>query len=224
MCAEGLGGRRWDRLADDLAAYGLAVLDAWMKTTYIFAKVRDIGRPLPHTYRETMELVTNEDTRDELGAETAARALKKFRDDAQQGTGWSPDGGASLTTFFVGACVQAFNNEFRRWSRQEHSWGHNRSTDPDTLLEHSDHVAEVARATHMFDDPERATTDADHFERVLRELNDKEHAILKLTDIGYSQEEIGELLGITERGVEGRLYRLRNKDIRSRLGGHDDDR
>lgn len=226
VLAEGFCDRRWKRLADDLAAYGLAVLDAWMRTTYIFAKVRGIGRPLHHTYPETMELVTNPDTREELCAETTAQALKKFRDDAQRGTGWSPEGGASLTTYFVGACVQAFNNEFRRWSREEHPWGplgHNRSIDPHTLLKHSDRVAEVQRATHMFDDPERATADADHFDRVLHELSPKEHAILRLTDFGYSQEEIGELLGITERAVEGRLYRLRNKDIRGRLGGHGND-
>ena len=38
-------------------------------------------------------------------------------------------------------------------------------------------------------------------------------AIVVLTDDGYSQEEIGEALGISERAVEGRLYRLRQKDI-----------
>ncbi|MFV8160759.1 RNA polymerase sigma factor [Mycobacterium sp. 134] len=220
---EGFCGRRWDRLAGDLAAYGWAVLDAWMRTGYIFAKVRDIGRPLPHTDTESRELETKPDVRAELCAETAARALKKFRDAGLAGTGWSPDGGASLTTFFVGACIQAFNNEFRRWSRHEQIWGHNRSTDPETLRDHSDRIVEVARATHMFDDPERAVVDADHFERVLRELSGKEYALLQLTDLGYSQEAIGELLGITERAVEGRLYRLRNKDIRGRLGGHGDD-
>ncbi|OBI78437.1 hypothetical protein A5664_17995 [Mycolicibacterium fortuitum] len=208
--AEGFCGRRWERMATDLAEYGLAVLAAWLRTGYIFAKVSGIGRPLQHTYTEAVELATNADIRDELCAETVAKALKKFRDTAQEGTGWSPDGGANLTTFFVGACVQAFNNEFRRWSRHEQSWGRNLSTDPQKLIDHSDNVAAVARATHIFDDPERATADADHFERMLRELGSaKDHAILMLTDMAYSQEEIGELLGITERAVEGRLYRLR---------------
>lgn len=214
---EGFCGRRWDRLAGDLAAYGWAVLDAWLRTGYIFAKVGAIGRPLQHSYTEALELTTNADLRDELCTETVARALKKFRGAALEGTGWSPDGGANLTTFFVGACLQAFNNEFRRWTRHEQSWSRNRSTDPVTFIERNDRAAEVARATHIFDDPERATADADHFERLLREFDDKDRAILLLKDAAYSLDEIGELLGITARAVEGRLYRLRT-NLRGRPG------
>jgi RNA polymerase sigma factor (sigma-70 family) len=57
---------------------------------------------------------------------------------------------------------------------------------------------------------------------VLDELGDVERAIVKLTDAGYSQQEIGEVLGVSQRGVEGRLYRLRQKDIRNRVKGDRD--
>ena len=57
---------------------------------------------------------------------------------------------------------------------------------------------------------------------MLDELGDVERAIVKLTDAGYSQQEIGEVLGVSQRGVEGRLYRLRQKDIRNRVKGDRD--
>lgn len=168
------------------------------------------------------ELADDRDLREELCAETVAKALNTFREQALSGAGWQPDGGANLTTFFVGACVQAFNNEFRRWSRHERRWGHSRSTDPIDMLEYGDQLAEVFRGPHVFADPARAAADDDHLRRVLAELTDTEQAIVVLSDAGYSQEAIGEMLRITERAVEGRLYRLRRKDIRDRVKGHGD--
>jgi len=221
--AEGFCGRRWRRLSDDLVRYGWAVMDAWLRTGYVFAKAESIGRPLKHSETETLELAVDRDLREELCAETVARALNNFRAAAVKGVGWEPDGGASLTTFFVGACVQAFNNEFRRWSRHERRWGHNRAVDPQDLLKHGDRLAQVQRGPHMFGEPARTAADSDHFSRVCAELTDVERAIVQLTDDGFSQEEIGEALGMTVRAVEGRLYRLRQKDIRSRVKGNGDD-
>lgn len=220
--AEGFRGRRWESMADALARYGWAVMDAWMGTGYVFAKVNEIGRPLVHTATEVLELATQSDLRQELCAETVARALKNFRTAAMKNVGWTPDGGASLTTYFVGACVQAFNNEFRRWSRHERRWGHNQVADPQDLLDHGDELREVQRGQYVFADPARAAADNDHLHRVLGELTDPEQVIVLLTDAGYSQEEIGELLQISERAVEGRLYRLRQKDIRGRMKGYGD--
>lgn len=222
VCAARFTGKQWRKMGGDLIKYGLAVTDAWMRTGYIFAKVNEIGRPLAHTDTEMLELAQDGELREELRAETVARALKNFRDQAMAGTGWHPDGGASLTTFFVGACVQAFNNEFRRWSRHERRWGHSWSSDPQDLVDRGSRLAEVHRGPRVFADPERTAADEDHLHRVLNELTDAERAIVILTDAGYSQEEIGELLGISERAVEGRLYRLRQKGIRQRLRENDD--
>jgi DNA-directed RNA polymerase specialized sigma24 family protein len=214
VCAEGFAGKHWRQMSDDLIQYGRAVMNAWMRTGYIFAKANAIGRPLRHTSTETLELARDSDLRQELELETVARALNNFRDQAMAGKGWHPDGGANLTTFFVGACAQAFHNEFRRWSTYERRWGPNRSTDPQDLVDHGGQLAEVQRGPHMFADPARAAADKDHLHRVLKELTDVERAIVVMTDDGYSQEEIGEALDISERAVEGRLYRLRQKDIR----------
>lgn len=220
--AEGFEGKRWDRLAEDLGRYGWAVMAAWLFTGYVFVKVNQIGRPLTPTDAELAELARDAEVREELCIETVARAVKTFRDQAIADRGWSPQGGANLTTFFVGACVQAFNNEFRRWCRLERRWGPNQVADPQVLAEHGGRLAEVSRGPHVFAEPARAAADGDHFERVLTELSDTEQVIVRFTDAGYAQKEIGEMLGLTERAVEARLYRLRRRDIRGAMRRHGD--
>jgi hypothetical protein len=43
-----------------------------------------------------------------------ALALPRFREHALIGGGWRLDGGASLPTYFMGACLYIFPNEFRK--------------------------------------------------------------------------------------------------------------
>ena len=130
VAAEGFDGRRWRQMGNELAGYGWAVMDAWIRTGYIFTKINEIGRPMEPSAVELTALARDAHTRTELCLETAARALKKFRAQARAGAGWHPDGGANLTTYLVGGCVLAFNNEFRRWRNHERSWAPNRSTRP----------------------------------------------------------------------------------------------
>jgi acyl carrier protein len=121
--AEGFAGQRWERLVEDLARYGVTVMSSWMRSGYVFAKVNKIGRPLTHSPAELLELSCDRSLREELSACTVAAALQVFERATVAGTSWDPEDGASLSTFFVGGCVYAFNDEFRRWSRHEQRQG-----------------------------------------------------------------------------------------------------
>jgi DNA-directed RNA polymerase specialized sigma24 family protein len=126
-------------------------------------------------------------------------ALPRFRERALEGGGWRPEGGASLATYFMGTCVDVFPNEFRRWRAQGQRW--RRQNARDTSVE----------AEHMVDPADLALTNLDAHEH-LDSLSREEQVIVQLTMLGYSQEEIAELLGKpSARAVEGVLYRLRNK-------------
>jgi len=120
----------------------------------------------------------------------------------------------------------AFNYEFQRWRRHERRWGVHRSTSPNDLADFHDssNVAEIERTADLFADPARSAIDRDYVSRVLNELKSPEQMIVEMTARGYAQEEIGEMLGLSERAVEGRLYRLRNKGIRARVEGVHDER
>lgn len=109
--ADGFSGRRWSLLVNDLARYGLAVMDAWMRTGYIFAKVKQVGRPLGHTEDETRELATDFDLRAELGAETVAKALERFQQGADRPARNGRDSGGR---------VAREHNDFRAFGSREH--------------------------------------------------------------------------------------------------------
>jgi RNA polymerase sigma factor (sigma-70 family) len=218
VVAGGFRGRVWQVLGDDLVRYGLAVVEAWLRTGYVFAKALAIGRPMYPTDLELQQLRTDDDLRAELADAVVVVALVQFRDQALAGTGWSPEGGAALNTYFIGGCLRLFNNEFRRWRGLEKRWRMNVSTDPaDFLAAEADPVE--GRRVQVFDDPARATADHDQVVQALAQLKPREQAIVELYADGYTYDEIAEITGTTRRGVEGVLYRIWKKDIRSRLEG-----
>lgn len=104
-------GDRWQAFAYALAQYGHAVVKAWLVTGEMFVRCKRKGcypGPAPGWW--------SEEDRDALANETVATALVSFRNDALIGGRWSPEGGASLKTYFIGSCVLAFPNVFRTWS------------------------------------------------------------------------------------------------------------
>lgn len=94
------------------------ILNGWLRNGRIFKECAGEGRPLEVTYRDREDLRLRRDDRDELTDETIAHALVAFLVDARRGTGWSPDGGRSITSYFVTACVLRFPGVFRRWSSE----------------------------------------------------------------------------------------------------------
>ncbi|MDV3136381.1 hypothetical protein [Mycobacterium sp. 29Ha] len=226
VLADNFSGRKWRQLGDDLLKYGLAVVDGWLRTGYIFAKTAQAGRPVFPTAHELSELKVDRDLREGLADVVVAVAMIRFQQQAREGTGWTYGGGASLSTYFVGGCVLAFNNEFQRWRRHERRWSMHRSTPPNDLTDYRDSwtAAEIERVAALFADPARSAADRDYVSRVLGELKNVDQEILKLTAHGYAQDEIGEILDLSERAIEGRLYRMRHRGIRDRVEDGDDER
>jgi DNA-directed RNA polymerase specialized sigma24 family protein len=214
-------GKRWQGLSDDLGKYSLAVIDAWLYTGYVFSKVAEKRRPLMPTDNERLQLRTDADLRRQLANGVVGAALLQFRDQALAGAGWRPDGGANLTTYLIGGCVLLFNNEFRLWRGSEKRWRINESTAPEDLVDAENGGAQLRR-TGLFAAPAQSTVGGDEVDRALAALKPRERAIVQLYVENYSYDEIAEITNTTARGVEGVLYRLRNKDIRSRMEGHGD--
>lgn len=111
----GFEGRAWDLLADNLVRHGLAVLGPWIRSGWIFAVAAHKGMPLRPSPQE-LDLVATRLAEDFL-QETVTTALERFRRRAIEGDGWSADGGTSLATYFIGGCVLAFIEQFRRSRR-----------------------------------------------------------------------------------------------------------
>ncbi|MFJ2828533.1 hypothetical protein ACIPC1_13295 [Streptomyces sp. NPDC087263] len=113
LARDGFEGRDYEYFQNELVRYALSVLGAWLHSGYIFHLVARQGLALGPTEAELEELRRDSDLREELAGITVARALPRFRQKELVEGGWSYDGGASVTTYFMGACLRAFPNEFR---------------------------------------------------------------------------------------------------------------
>jgi hypothetical protein len=211
LAASEFEGPRYDMFVTELARYGVAVLCGWMHSGHVFAVSADRGQPLSPNADELEELHRDLDTRQDIASMVVAVALRHFRERALVGGGWKADGGASLTTYFMGACLTVFPNEFRRYRAQRQRWRRQNAADPAIIA--------AARSA----EPSIAEMVGGTFEvkANLARVDARTRAIVTLWMYGYHQQEIAEMLGErSARAVEGVLYRWRRNEVRRmREGG-----
>ncbi|GAB2740617.1 hypothetical protein [Amycolatopsis magusensis] len=185
LATDNFQGHGWDRFANDLAGYGLAVITAWIHTGHIFAECR--RRNL------TVGSIPALDAHDceELASDTVATAMIRFRDKALIGGKWNSAGGASLSTYFIGACVFAFHDRFAHWRNQ-----HIRRRTTQELRPPSDAETEAAfRASPAYRAPEPTVITNMMIEAAFDRIdNSRLEFAIRLHTEGYSLAEIAELL------------------------------
>lgn len=212
LAKDGFKGPSYERFQEELARYAISVLCGWMHSGYIFELMAQRGFRLNPHELDLEDLTTDSELRQELASMTVARALPRFRQHALIDGGWRIEGGASLTTYFVGACAYFFPNEWRRYCTVE-----------------ARHRRAISREKELFEPPVSTYTVAQEVLgnlSVLDELDEivdpRQRAVVALTLDGYSQEEIREIVGMpTVRAVEGLLYRWRTKERKSRMEERD---
>ena len=212
--AQDFTGRLYEFFEAELARYAVSVLRAWMYSGYIFKLLAQRRVELHPTEAELRELHDDAEARQDLAAMTVAVALSKFRVNALRDGGWRVEGGANLTTYFMGACLFDFPNQFRKHRAY--------------LQRHARAVAVQARVHEV--SAQRGVDPADlalgqmHVRDALgRVSNGRTRAVVALTIDGYSQEEIAELTESgSARAVEGIMYRWRMKEKGEYGRGEDD--
>lgn len=210
LAQDGFAGSRYDRFVDELVRYGISVLRGWMYSGYIFQLVADRGFGLNPHELDLEELASDSDLREELATMTVARALPRFRQRALVEGGWTCEGGASIATYFMGACAYDFPNEYRRYRAGE---VRHRRVEQQQQLFYEALVSPVGVADEVVGRLEVL----EHLEGV---SDLRTRAVVALTIDGYSQEEIRQLLDAASvRAIEGMLYRWRTKQKRDREGG-----
>ncbi|MGX1913529.1 hypothetical protein ACWIID_32520 [Streptomyces phaeochromogenes] len=195
-------GTHYHRFEEALARYGISVLRGWLFSGYVFKLAASRGFDLKPDERELEELARDSDLREELAMMTVARALPVFRRRALVEAGWQPDGGASIATYFMGACAYEFPNEYRRHRVQQKRWHRGQATQEITT---EDRFVVQGVTEEVLGNL-----------RVLQRLRDiddpRTQATVALTVDGYTQEEIQQLLDAKSiRAIEGLLYRWRTK-------------
>jgi hypothetical protein len=186
-------GPGWERFALALAEYGVQVIGAWLggRERKIFAKCARKG------IRGLVPMEYDEDDARGLANETVAKAIATFRSNVLCRGRWKPAQGASLRTFFVGQCLFQFPNIYRKWQRGQ-------------VAAYKAGRAVAAIGTDFLPSiPD--IEDGAELRRHLRKLAvggfESADALKIAHRLGYPLAEIAEILGISERGVEGRIYR-----------------
>ena len=196
-------GPLYRRFEDELVNYGLAVTKGWTFSGHIFHLTAARGFRLHPTDLELEELRRDGDLRLEFADLTVATALPRFRNRALVRGGWRHDLGASLTTYFAGALVYEFPNHFRRRRVDRRKYERACRREGVVLLPQAEPSSDPA-VIALSDMRVRAD---------LTRLRPRDRRIVVLTLVGYSQEEIVELLGETSvRAVEGVLHRWRIRE------------
>jgi DNA-directed RNA polymerase specialized sigma24 family protein len=194
----GFQGADYERFAEELARYGLAVLRSWMFTGVIFERLKEKGYgPLPPLPDSGWDA----DDRDGLVHLTIALALRKFREQVLIPRRWDHTKGATLKTFFIGQCLMRFPNFYRSWHLEVTDRTQHRDLDeidPDEMIDRMD--------------VEHRAVQNDELARGLHQLPDhRTRQVLVLLAQGHQQNEIAERLGTTRKAVEGILSRHRKR-------------
>ena len=199
LAAAGFAGPMFEVAETEFAAYGIAVIMAWTRTGQIFRKCQDIGRPLSeHAPQWTR------DDRLEIAIETTARALHYFINNVLRAGKWDHRRGASLRTYFVGACLLQFPNAFEVWITEQRRWA--QVNDGETILDDAVGGSDPQWADPTGDVAVRTCAVMDCLASI-PDPQTRKAALLVLAH-GASHAEAGAAVGLSAAAVEGRLYRL----------------
>ncbi|MFJ3861538.1 hypothetical protein ACIPRL_35595 [Streptomyces sp. NPDC090085] len=198
---DGFEGHRYQVFENDLARYAISVLRAWMYSGYIFTMASSRGYGLNPHELDLERLAADSDLRDELATMTVALALPRFRQRALIEGGWTFAGGAGITTYFMGACLYDFPNEFRR-----HRAGEAAQRAAQKQPQFIDEILPGVESEIVGREALREAIKAIPPKKL------RERAVVALTLDGYTQEEIRLILGEDSvRAIEGVMHRWRKK-------------
>jgi hypothetical protein len=171
-------GPTWGELSKVLVTYGYSVLIGMLLKGTIYRAAANHGAAgVRGLARIPRELRLSEDDAHELTATLLESAIPRFRLTLRDGQ-WHADGGASLTTFFVGRCLMDLPDVYERWRRQQDRWAQ--------ALD----VCEVDDG-RLGVDPSDAALASTHLDELLPPKQfEHERVMLRLWEYGYTYDEI----------------------------------
>jgi len=177
-------GPDWERFVHELLAYGLTQTKIMIEVMGIAPTATRNG-----TFADRGDL-------DELVSDIVMGAFRLFVRRGLVGGEWVPEKGASLTTYFTGACKLVLREKSRDWrNRAQRS----ALEVPHSLVPENGFRRDLG---WHFDD---------YFDRVIEQLTPVERRIFFLKSEGLSYAEVGTRLDLSERAVERRINRARNR-------------
>ena len=206
LAARGFEGPEYDLFEEQLSAYSISVMVNWVRSKRIIEMCARRRVPGTRTMSRMAALHWPDyHESEDVALTTVAKALPTFRKIGLVEGGWRPERGASLTTYFTGTCMFVFPDVYRTWreSRQRRVSGEENATPSNN---------------HLNTDPAHIVIAREELRERLPQ-DSRSRTVLLLNAEGYRTTEIAQILGITERSIDGILYRFRSANRTRRTGG-----
>lgn len=184
---------------DHLWAVGFKTLKKYMRLKMMSTHCAAKGRPVPWFGDDEDALINREDFRDEVAAEVLMLAIQSFCKHGK--SEWSQDKGASLETWFIGACILTFKQGYLTWAKNS---GRNRPGDWELSADNnvaSPHVSSVLIEVK------------ETLQQIYALAPSRDHQLLDLLWKGESAASAAKELGLTTKTVEGRMRQIRKKAV-----------
>ncbi|WP_432198242.1 RNA polymerase sigma factor [Streptomyces sp. bgisy027] len=207
---DGFTGPRFTKACQGWMDYSWRTMIKWMSAGDIFDRSARAGRPVPPRRRTTDW--TAED-RHEIATGAVIDGRELFTEYGLVRGRWDPRGGASLTTYFVGATVRSFRPVYNRWY-DDRAHRHTELHRPPGREGPEDVLAQIP--TQPSADPGSAAILHQEVLRLLDQISDQQlRKALCLRAMGYTQREAAQHVGLTEKALERKTSRARARLAKS---------
>jgi DNA-binding CsgD family transcriptional regulator len=200
VVAGGYAGRPWEELLRRLVPYALHDLARSIASGTIHGRWAAIGYSVPRS-----DVLRRPPVPDEIALEAVENTIPDLKGEILPRGLWNPAGKVTLESFFVGCCLPAAANAYRK---------------PIRRLSHEGLRIDVSPAsTEMIipwprtgaPDPAETMTRREQVQELLESSTHRDGVALVLEAEGWSRAEIAEQLGVSLDAVRARLSRARRK-------------
>ncbi|MCZ9293979.1 RNA polymerase sigma factor [Corynebacterium meitnerae] len=206
---QGFQGKDYDDFEIELMGYGFACIKKWILTKELLSKCREKLKFVPKDEDVRLDLLTPDEA-EEIAQDIVVESVLGFREDALVGGNWSPTGGASLKTFFVGRCLMEACRVLKQRAKElKRTARYIQEVEEDDLLNLPSR--EMPLETQFERD--------DELRRVAGLLSERELEVVRLHAEGLSAKDIADRLGMLPRNVNKALERARAKARKHRNEG-----
>lgn len=197
--AEECAGPVWVRAQAQLIKKVYPKILTWIESRQIFGEVEK----RIHTRLPGPPPWWQEHDRESLADDTVSGAIIKFRNDAILSGRWSPEGGASLETYFVTGCVYEFIKVYKSWlTTASRNAELTVTTPPDGMIDIQYGCA----------DPEQIICQQESDREFWSQFSDeRQRYVAYYKTHGYTTAEIAELMKTTPKAVESLWTRARKR-------------
>lgn len=185
------------RFMDHLWAIGFKTMKTYMRTKMMKTHCIAKGRPVTWFGDDETALSNREDLRDEVAAEVLILAIESF---GRRGKSeWSREKGASIETWFIGACILNFGQGYLTWAKNS---GRNRPGEWDLSAE------DTIASPHI---PYALIEAKETVQQIYALAPPRDHPLLDLLWEGHSASSAAFTLGLSPKTVEGRMRQIRKR-------------